>query len=711
MNWELSTDNGANWATFASLSLNQARRYRVAFGLDRFSFRGPAALALTADLPSGFAYASTIIVRYNDGATNPIWFYGRMGVAPRTASGAEESVQYTLDGPWWYLDRCMYQQSWKVYGGGTVTDANKARVILCQDASGNRIDSGAQVEDAIDWAITRGAPITKGTIDAGINLPFDERVNISCAEVILTMLRYTPDWVPWFDYTTSPYPTLHVRKRANLSAVSKAITTLASLAPITPRYDLQVPGVTIAYEKLNSYDESTYQSIETDSAGTTDAIDSVFATFELQGSAATFVKQDVDVDVFPKTDGVYDWNNKAWWKSLVPELTKIADADLTIEEGERTGSDLANYLVKGAIHDWMDVDSEEQTITAKVTGVIRDEDDTIVNGLFRVPISVTVLATNATTRTYSRMSTFDSGEATPTGVAAGLYAAWNTLFYEGEARLLAAECAGDLYPGVKLNLSGGRAEWATMGAMVMTTEEDLDAGATAIRFGPPARVEADTIVGLFRALRARSTPVNLLTRTTGEVGGENTVEMSGLIRVQTPSGLAGECNELLMRKTVEGTVQTVNHDPAQVAFDDGDDEAAVEIKPREMLLPVLNGSDIEFKRVQVLCSSAYHTAIPMPAGVPDGNALGQILHWKADTEEWVVSVVGTLAEGDMLKWDATNGKWVKVTPASLTVVTAAQYDTSSHQWQIKYRENVKVLAADSESAWTMVTGGQFEQET
>jgi hypothetical protein len=616
--WELSPDGGTNWVTFASLSLNTAKRHLVVFDLDRFTFRGPAALALTADLPTGFAYASTIIIRLNDGATNPRWFYGRMGTAPRYGSGAEESVEYTLDGPWWYLQRCMYQQSWKVYssgGGGGIVDANKARVILSQNAAGNRIDSGAQIADAIDWAISRGAPIAKGTIDAGTELPFDERVNISCAEVIQTMLRYTPDVVPWFDYTTTPYPTFHCRKRANLTAVSKAITALSALNPITPRNDLQVPGITISYEKLNAWDESTYQSIELDEAGTTSAIDSVFCAFELQGSTATFIKQDIEVGDFPKPGGTYDWNDKTWWKSLVPELQKIADDDLTIEEGARSGTEttLDHYLVKGTIRDWMNVTTEEQTISAKISGLLRDEFDVAVKQIFRVPVTIKLVATSATSRTYSRMSSFDSGEATPTGVATALYNAWNTLHYQGACRTVETEVSGVLVPGAKLNLTGGRTEWTTMASMIIETEEDIDTGATIARFGPPARIEADSLVALLRALRARTGPVNLLTRTTGEVGGENTVDLSGYIRVESPSGLEGEMTAALMREEdADANLQTIHTKPALVAFADAGDKAEVAIQPREVLVPELDGSDIVFKRRQILASASYHAAIPLP---------------------------------------------------------------------------------------------------
>ena len=56
--------------------------------------------------------------------------------------------------------------------------------------------------------------------------------------------------------------------------------------------------------------------------------------------------------------------------------------------------------------------------------------------------------------------------------------------------------------------------------------------------------------------------------------------------------------------------------------------------------------------------------------VPNGTALGQIIHWNESDHRWTASVVGTLADGDMLKWDAGNGKYVKVASNAVPVVSS-----------------------------------------
>lgn len=622
MNWELSVDDGTNWITFASLNLSHAVRHLVANGLDTFTFRGPAALALTADLPTGFAYGSTIIIRLYDGATNPRWFYGRLDLAPRSGTGPEESIQYRLNGPWWYLQSCSYMQSWKIFdtGGHVLVNANKTRVVLCQNAAGNLIDSGAQITDAIDWAIARGAPIAKGTIDAGCNLPFDERMNISCAEVIMSMLRYTPDVVAWFDYTTSPYPTFHCRKRANLTTVASAITDLSELDPITPRYDLQIPGITLQYEKTNSYDNNTWNTVETDTAGTTSAINSVFLAFELAGSTASSLSQDLTVEAVPVS-----LNDKAFWKSKIDWLNSIADADLTIESGTigaASNPALDQILVEGTIQEWMDVDYEDQLWSCLVSYKTKSlADSSEIKKTKKELVTWQCVACNGTTKTYRILASYDNGEATPTGLAAQIYASWSILHHEGSLKHVATEVPGTLIPGAKLNLTGGRTEWTSMASLIVETIEDIDSGKTTVNFGPLARLEVDALVGLFRALRARRAAWSRVARTTGAAGGTTDIALDGPVPKDKVTKGTSEIEKLVVRATDgDAHLQTLNHDPVSIAFADAADKAELTIQPREVLVPELDGTDIVFKRRQILASASYHAAVPLPTPAPSLDA-------------------------------------------------------------------------------------------
>ena len=76
------------------------------------------------------------------------------------------------------------------------------------------------------------------------------------------------------------------------------------------------------------------------------------------------------------------------------------------------------------------------------------------------------MGTNAETQTYSRLTSETAAEPVPEGLAQALYAAVSVLQYDGVLELTEQECSGLGAPGLLLNLSGGRAEWATMAVEV-----------------------------------------------------------------------------------------------------------------------------------------------------------------------------------------------------------------------------------------------------
>ena len=87
----------------------------------------------------------------------------------------------------------------------------------------------------------------------------------SCADVIRLMMKYTPDCVAWFDFTTLP-PTLNIDRRGNLPV--KNIKTRGTdlkrdgfiITGFKPkaRYDLQVPGVIAKFQQTFAKDGKTY---------------------------------------------------------------------------------------------------------------------------------------------------------------------------------------------------------------------------------------------------------------------------------------------------------------------------------------------------------------------------------------------------------------------------------------------------------------------
>lgn len=603
--YEWSTD-GTTWTHLYASGFKNLTRTRRSASLDTVTLQRSLKTALTdSDL---WSYGTAVQIRKD----STLWFQGTVDTLPRMGDAVDEMQMITLAGPWRQLEKCTYQQSWKVYDvdGSALTNVNKSRVVLMQDSDGDRTTTGAQITDAIDWAIAKGANITKGTIDAGTELPFDERDNMSCADVLLTMLRWLPDYVTWFDYSTST-PTFHCRKRSNLTAASKALTS-GNLIEITPRNDRQVSGISITYERTHNDDGDIYKTVDTDDAGTTTALDTVFANFDLAGSTRTYVKQKVVTGTFPTLS-----SDKSFLKTMIPALAEIDDADITINSATNSSAQ-PRYLTEGQVPDWMSKTAEEATIEYNLDAVIKDGSDTIEELKGKI-FKVQVQATNATTKTYKRLTAYDSGESVPTGVAAALYASWNTLHYEGTFRFTAEEPAGTVGPGNRFNITSGVTAWASMDALVQEVIEQVDTGTTTVRFGPPRQLEADTLVALFRALRSRRYSWSRSSRTTGTAGEDSDVDLGGASPTKSSTETAGEKRKLRVRNTDGTNDHDIELDPTAVAFADAGNQAAQQIKPREMVLPFIDAADsdkLKAKLAQVMASAPYGDEQEIPLGLP-----------------------------------------------------------------------------------------------
>lgn len=686
--WQISTDNGSTWATLADAGYENLRRTLRSGRISTVAFDAKAATALTDDY--AIAHGSTVLIRKN----STRWFHGRCLTLPRFGTHNAEQITYELACPWWYLERCTYQQDWTVYdiSGGSTTSANKSRVVLFQNATGSRITTGQQIEAAIDWAIAKGAPITKGNIDSGVALPYDERTNLKCSDVINACLRWHPDWVVWFDHSTTPNPTIHVRARSSLATVTLPLSNLDHVQ-LSPRYDTQVPGVHITYEKAHDADGTTYNTIETDTAGDTAALDTVFATIDLQGSSITTSTQKIITEDLPEDGtGNEDLTNKAFWKARVPWLANVPDADLTVHDPSRDHTNQERILLEGQVQDWMfAVDSDLSTITAQVDYVLKDGSGNVIEAQTDRPVSLRLMVTNAITKTYRRTTSYDTGETTPTGVAAALHASWNALQYDGLAKLTQQECSGSAIPGQKLCISGGRTEWATMNALIQETTELVDRGHTTIRIAPPRHLEADTLVGLFRALRSRRFSWSRLSRTTGDVT-DGDLNLSGKAATEDAADGSGQHKRLVIRNSATEDATQYAHeidlDPAAIDHADDTHAANRTLRPRELTVLTKDGSgNPQLQLIQILASSPYDDAQLLKI-TPDGTAPNQTLIW-----------------------NNTTSAWEPTTLTQITALTAWRLDKTGHNFQVKTRTGY-VLNPGTESAWTNITdanGGQLDE--
>ena len=590
MTW-LLTYSGTT-KSFSDWGLSNLRRNRVSQAQDTVSFSCPGPY----DATELFPYGSIITISFQPdvGATVP-WFYGKVIQVPRSGSGSEESMDYVLAGPWWFLDNLVFQQEWEA--GNPDYDPEdpgteeptipyfKSRVILGQTTTGTRQTSGQVISDVINYAIASGAPVQLGTIEPDLQIPFDEQNDITCAEAIRRMLRWSPDAIAWFDYSTSPYPTFHCARRSALQSLAIALSGVEGSQPsalsVMPRPDIQVPAVVLKFEQTNTINGVDYESVTTQKfplTATGREFAALTATLQLAGTQATILSQKI----------------KAKTIDLIADNFWIAHDDTylttdTMVHAVQAGTHIPavppywNELIEGQIQDWMTgVHFQEVIYTAIALVTIYDNaaHDHIIKKELKA-LSCKIIATDACgvipppgekTQTYQRVTSLVAGETVPVGLAESIYNSLNPLQYDGKITLTEEECGlalalseveGRARLGFTLNLSGGLAAWATMNALIQQIEEDVDSGITTISFGPPEQLSVQDLMEFLRANRGRGVAFSYQKRVDGQSasGSGGAIELSGPTPLFNTAGASGQTKLLV----VTDDTRKINLDPAAIA--------------------------------------------------------------------------------------------------------------------------------------------------
>ena len=535
--WTLSCQGVAQ--TVAAAGVTGLTRHRATQAADTCAVRFDG---LACDAAPPFPLGATVTVAR--GATT--WFVGRVTSAPATGNDGAEALVCQLSGPWWYLAQLVCQQQWTVRGGAA--SLWLSRLVLGQAADGSRLTTGQVITEALQYAIDAGAPLAIGTIDPAFTAPLDEVKDVTCAEVVRAMLRWHPDCVAWFDYTTAPVPTFQCRARANLSAVALTVgePPLAAVEGLTARHDLQAPAVVFHYETTSRANGQVLTDVTTDAAptgATGREFGAVVGTIPLRGQAASVLTQSIVTEAI--VDDVSDPALVAQLIRRSPVLAMYAaDPSITPDginvtslarhpdaadgAGVLPDPTLVNAMVDGEITDWMMADyglhAQTQTITVSYA-LDRGDGDASAGEPQQESIAIT--ATDAATGLYTTLSTYVPGDAAPTGLAAAYLATMADLQYSGKLVLVEADAGGT--PGASLggviNLAGAAADWAAMRAAVVAETVSVADGTTTLTLGPAGEL---TVAGLAAALqntaaRAAAGPAALgttssVSRATGRPG-------------------------------------------------------------------------------------------------------------------------------------------------------------------------------------------------
>lgn len=470
----------------------------VGFVLDGASF--------DEDLPLA-AEASVVIKR--DGQE---WFSGRVTGAQRTATGSVEGIRYEVSGPWWYLEQLVFQQTWHIFGGG---DVHKSHCLLNQFADGSAMGVREQIAEALDWAITQAtaafgsAPFQYTKADLpDLYLPVDEVRDITCAEVVRKQLRWVPDAVAWFDYSTSP-PTFRCSRRVDLAVMDVAATGLGAVT-LVPRFDLVVPAVVLKYERIDTVNGSSVPTVFTDAAPTTATgaeFGALCSTIDLQGFAISAASAQITTATLPAAGdsaGWWEWlkTKEGWLSGSAPELVEFVSVSRAADDPD--AALLPRELIEGQVADWMTFTTQQETVKIRARINVRDSGGELADTVAK-DFSVNIITTTATTGTYKSSAITASGESPPVGLAQALYTGLSVLEYDGSITLVSEEVGAASVPSIghRVNLTGSRAEWQAMEAVVQEVTEDVDLGTTTLRVGPPQHLGPRDIVELLRVNRFR----------------------------------------------------------------------------------------------------------------------------------------------------------------------------------------------------------------
>lgn len=561
-----------------------------------------------------FPYGAKVVIKKNrtkavaGGAFSggSIWFTGWVRSEARSARPRSQSLANTLAGPWWYLRERSYEQTYQRFAGYTTPgDPRTApvfetvvhpRVFLNQTTDTatyptGRLNTGQQITDILNWAlkpfVDAGStpPFQIGTVDLAVNAPIDEVPAITCEQAIQKELRWSAGAVAWFDYTTA-IPTLHVRDYANLTAfdLDKRLLKPTSL-DIRPRYDRQRSFVRICYELNNDIEGTQFTNIvervypdpipagaEAQFAGLTFPINLRGTTqrtteARLECAAINFNSLQWWLDhekSYQAALGAYSIaGNKATGNGQVLEIELLDGPTVTPPAGE-VDLGLPRELVDGTPADWMTVGNiPVETQKLKVTQKVRVK---YKNGgeLADKTFSVDVNTTNAITDTYTEDEGSVAAEPIPVGLEQQLYTNFSRLPWEGSFELVEQDVGDGPGLGTRLNILGGLAAWATMGAVVQSYTESIKGGRTQVQFGWPEYLNAGDLVALLRVARNlnRQTPVSMRS---GSNAGGGRLRLGRTTPRANSENAGGNWKSHVASEAADGTlgrVKLVSTDPA-----------------------------------------------------------------------------------------------------------------------------------------------------
>jgi hypothetical protein len=314
------------------------------------------------------------IVLFSD---NVRFFTGWVTQLPTSGDAAGDRQEYVVEGPWYWLDKIIYNQPHWVLVDPDRPDLGYSSVavgkaVLFQSATGAKSNAGAQAQDVVDYAIFKATQYNdevalfarEDFTDLVADAPWESSLDLSCAEALRRCTRWIRDAVAWWDYTAE-IPVLHVDRRASLTPALIDLNDSPKIVEgfsVAPRPDLVPRGVILRFGRTRTVEDedsefngSQWTEYVLRTAGVADGGPRcISATLTLSGSGA---------GAEPIPSGLAE----AYFSSL---STKLWEGSITLKEAAPSGLlAVGNVLnLNGGKEDWETMAAVIQSVVIDIAG-------------------------------------------------------------------------------------------------------------------------------------------------------------------------------------------------------------------------------------------------------------------------------------------------------------------------------------------------------
>lgn len=587
----------------------------------------------------------------------------------RQGRGTDRVEDVTVEGPWGLMARLVFRQEWKVTGSGGTVGESCSNLILNQAPDGSPQNMTEQVSEIADYASSKISGMTVGTISAGTTqLPPDEARDITCAAAIMRTLRFFPQTVCRFDYSTST-PALHV------SIPPENPSTAGYLDPeVVPetqrsytRTSHPVVGVDIATEGFdlvtgNNSVDSTLRKFTHQTCGDTNSIDTLHIFMPLAKGSSSTSWEKLDVEVFDTNRNIHNIN---FWVAEHPALAgyTVLPAGQSYSGGDKVQLD---GNITPAVADMPYPNLTDTTVgdlerfgfgaqvvrfTCPVKIFTPDKEEKQV-------LTLDYVCTNATTRTYTRQtgSSSTAGETLPSGLAAAILA-------QRGGELMSEEVTirlGDSFPTL------GDADVVTENNVshvlyLQSFEVDCYDLTAQLHFGRPAFLSPEDMRDLLLGFRQRGFASNVPNR--AEPDADDNMEDVGGVQPLKSSSIVVSSIE---KSTVKGSGNAGN----KITLDTTSSKAAIKIEKTSSGTINIDSADVD-----------------------SGNTakFRELTYTNAQGQETTIKVLAT--DGATIP---PGGSAPSGTPVDVLVgISSATFNSNSHQLEVKFaRKKAYVLSVD-----------------